>query len=74
MMQASCLKGYHTWTSHYDVDCTDACTCKCHRPTERLTRPKGQCLKCHGTGYIGIYAHVSQGLCFDCQGTGKVKS
>ena len=28
------------------------------------------CTKCPGTGYIEQYAHVENGLCFKCNGTG----
>lgn len=29
------------------------------------------CYKCNGTGYLQGFAHVAQGVCFDCKGTGK---
>jgi hypothetical protein len=28
------------------------------------------CVKCNGTGYIGIYSHIEGGMCFACRGTG----
>jgi hypothetical protein len=28
------------------------------------------CYKCNGTGYIQGFAHVAQGVCFDCKGSG----
>ena len=31
---------------------------------------KEPCPKCPGTGYIDQYAHVENGLCFKCNGTG----
>jgi hypothetical protein len=32
---------------------------------------KNICPKCGGTGYIRQYSHVSGGICFHCNGTGK---
>lgn len=32
---------------------------------------KNVCPKCGGTGYIRQYSHVSGGICFHCNGTGK---
>ena len=29
-----------------------------------------KCGKCRGTGYIPGFAHVSEGVCFDCRGSG----
>jgi hypothetical protein len=29
------------------------------------------CGKCNGTGYIPGFAHVAEGVCFDCMGLGK---
>lgn len=30
-----------------------------------------QCTRCVGTGKVGNYAHVKNGVCFKCNGTGK---
>lgn len=30
------------------------------------------CHKCGGTGYIAAFAHIANGDCFTCKGTGKV--
>ena len=30
------------------------------------------CAKCHGTGFVAAYAHIKNGVCFDCDGTGQV--
>lgn len=30
-----------------------------------------ECYKCNGTGYLPGFAHVAQGVCFDCKGSGK---
>lgn len=32
---------------------------------------KGNCKKCHGSGYIPEYRHIQDGICFLCWGTGK---
>lgn len=37
----------------------------------RLGRPKS-CPRCCGKGVISCFAHVSQGVCFACKGTGLV--
>ena len=34
---------------------------------------KNVCPKCGGTGYIRQYSHVSGGICFHCNGTGKIR-
>jgi hypothetical protein len=31
--------------------------------------PRGNCDRCNGTGYIPIYDHVEDGVCFTCGGT-----
>lgn len=31
------------------------------------------CTKCEGTGYVAYYANYSNGVCFDCNGTGKMR-
>lgn len=31
---------------------------------------KGTCARCDGTGFIESYAHVHNGRCFGCMGTG----
>ena len=33
-----------------------------------------KCMKCGGNGYIGGFAHVYGGICFDCNGTGVIHS
>lgn len=30
------------------------------------------CLKCHGTGYLKQYNHISNGICFSCNGMGSL--
>lgn len=32
-----------------------------------------KCEKCNGTGYIGYYASIYGGICFDCDGRGKIE-
>jgi hypothetical protein len=32
----------------------------------------GTCSKCDGTGRLGHYGHIANGVCFDCQGTGTI--
>lgn len=32
----------------------------------------GPCGSCSGTGYIGQFSHVSGGVCFSCEGRGRV--
>lgn len=34
-------------------------------------RESNSCPKCGGSGHIAIYDHVSGGICFSCNGTGK---
>jgi len=29
-----------------------------------------KCSKCNGTGFIGGFSHISEGVCFDCMGSG----
>lgn len=31
-----------------------------------------KCPKCDGTGFIGHYAHIANGVCFTCQGSGTI--
>jgi DnaJ-class molecular chaperone len=31
------------------------------------------CPKCNGTGYLSSFAHIANGACFGCHGTGKVE-
>jgi len=33
---------------------------------------KTTCSKCHGTGYLSVFAHIENGICFACGGTGEV--
>lgn len=33
-----------------------------------------ECPRCDGTGYIKAYGHVADGICFKCEGTGKVNA
>lgn len=35
--------------------------------------PKHVCPKCGGTGHIREYSHVSGGICFHCNGSGKAR-
>ena len=37
-----------------------------------FTTTIANCAKCNGTGRLGHYGHIANGVCFDCQGTGKV--
>lgn len=30
------------------------------------------CPKCTGTGFVSAFAHIKNGVCFDCDGTGRV--
>jgi len=32
----------------------------------------GTCGKCDGTGRLGHYGHIANGVCFDCGGSGKI--
>ena len=43
-----------------------------YRDTKMATfHEVSKCRRCSGQGYIAAYHHVSQGVCFDCFGTGK---
>ena len=35
---------------------------------------KVACDNCSGTGYVHAFRHVANGLCFKCNGEGKVKN
>lgn len=39
--------------------------------TYRFGRNSMNCTRCNGLGYIGKYAHIMDGRCFHCLGTGK---
>lgn len=34
---------------------------------------KVKCINCNGTGRLAHFAHYDNGICFACEGTGKVK-
>lgn len=34
---------------------------------------KVKCTNCSGTGRVDHFAHIANGVCFVCEGTGKVK-
>lgn len=50
-----------------------------HRPTDTLavrlegdaSAPVEGCARCSGTGRLEAFAHVRDGICFECDGTGK---
>jgi DnaJ-class molecular chaperone len=35
-------------------------------------REQINCPKCHGGGYIARYGHTLEGICFRCNGSGKI--
>ena len=35
---------------------------------------KVTCPKCQGTGFVEGFAHVKNGVCFDCDGTGSIET
>ena len=37
-----------------------------------MTKTTTNCGKCKGTGRLSEYAHIAEGVCFRCQGSGKV--
>lgn len=41
---------------------------------QTITKPQTECLRCNGSGYFGVYAHIANGTCFGCGGTGTVDS
>lgn len=43
------------------------------RTNELATGKFENCWKCNGTGHLPHYAHIANGACFACGGTGKVK-
>jgi hypothetical protein len=36
--------------------------------------PLVTCCKCRGSGYIGVFKHILDGICFDCNGKGIVSA
>jgi hypothetical protein len=41
---------------------------------KRIMKYVGECPKCEGSGYIPEFAHIEDGACFSCRGTGKGRS
>jgi hypothetical protein len=41
-----------------------------------MQRPRiNECTRCNGTGYIGKWKHIANGICFECEGEhGYVRS
>lgn len=39
---------------------------------EQTNRPKGNCPRCAGTGYILAYSHIRGGRCLKCDASGSV--
>ena len=45
------------------------------QPTSKMatyTLTTATCGKCDGKGVLSYYGHIANGVCFDCQGTGKI--
>jgi len=39
---------------------------------KRIEKPRGNCPKCQGTGYIRAFRHRAGGVCFKCEGKGEL--